>query len=827
MNPNRQSYTAAPLVVALLFFILALVLWRLREPSANVKPVSEQPVATVPKVDTQPVSLTTDKEATGRAANPGEPLPNLDAREHHAEPHTPEHVAALAALKDKVPELVVDYDTITGSPKWIASPVAFLSTVPSGITVPSTGDGPVTQFLVAHWGIFRHGPELLEKAKRVTDYKVERSGARKVIWHQEHDGIEVFEAVLQANLTAKGELINIGSQFVPEPTPNRAATGDLPVSAVQAVAAAGRNVGEKITEGGIREFGPKSRGPSQQQAFRAALLTDADAKLIWVPMDHKHLRLAWDVTLTSRSRAEMYRVLVDTENSDVLVRHALTAYISDATYRVYTKESPTPFSPGHQSPSSLQPPPVERVLLTTPGLNTTASPNGWINDGVNITSGNNADAYTDTNADNAADLPRVTGAPNRVFDFPLNLAVEPTTQKEASVTQLFYWTNFMHDRMYELGFTEAAGNFQTDNFGRGGVGNDPVNAEAQDGSGTNNANFSTPVDGGRGRMQMFNWTNPTPDRDGSFEAEVVLHEYGHGVSNRLVGGPSVSISSLSSQGMGEGWSDFYGLALTAEAADNPHGNWARAGWSRYLSSSWLSENYFYGARRYSYSSDMLKNPHTFKDIDPGQVDWHTTVPRNPTYASTQDATQVHYQGTVWCVTLWDLRANLIVKHGFGIGNDRAIFLVTEGMKLGPANPSFVQARDGIIQATLVNHPADLGEVWTAFAKRGLGHGATAPASTTTTGVVESYKVPDGLEINDRSGWNITGNRGGPFAPATKTLTLSNDGTGAVSWSASPGAAWLSVSPASGSLLPGATVNVTITTNAATLEGGFYSANVVV
>ena len=407
----------------------------------------------------------------------------------------------------------------------------------------------------------------------------------------------------------------------------------------------------------------------------------------------------------------------------------------------------------------------------------------------------------------------------------MDLNQAPSTYKDASNTQLFYWTNFMHDRLYQLGFTEAAGNFQVNNFGRGGAANDPVNAEAQDGSGVNNANFSTPVDGGRGRMQMYVWTSPNPDRDGSFEAEVVLHEYAHGLSNRLVGGPSVSISSLSTRGMGEGWSDFYGLALTAEAADNPHGNWARAGYSRYLSSNWLSENYYYGARRYSYSTDMQKNPHTLRDIDPTQVDWHNSVPRNPTYAATQDATQVHYQGTVWCVTLWDLRANLIMKHGFNVGNERALFLVTEGMKLGPANPNFIQARDGIIQATLVNHAGDLGEVWAAFAKRGMGHGASAPISTTTTGIVESYSVPDHLEISDRSGWNIRGDQGGLYSPTSKTITLSNDGSTVLNWTSNPGVPWLSISPSSGSLSAGANVTVTITTQAAEVASGFHSTNI--
>ncbi len=446
--------------------------------------------------------------------------------------------SGVARLESAIPGLSIEFDPVTGSAKWIASNRVLLT---GSRADPAAGDAdsPVRQFIDANRDVFGHGAESLDRTRRVTDYTTKRSHSRKVVWHQQHEGLDIFEAVLQVNLSSKSELINIGSQFVADPSAaagGASAFAVLPVTVEQAVAAAGQNVGDPVTTDSVRAMGPPAAHADRRQQFRAALLTDADAKLTWVPMSAGVMRLAWDVTLTSRSRAEMYRVLVDAETANVLVRHAMTAYISDATYRVFRTESPTPFSPGHESASSLQPPEVDRVLLTTPGLNTTASPNGWINDGNNITSGNNADAYMDTNADNVADLPRTTGSPSRVFDFPLDLTQEPTNFKDASVTQLFYWTNFMHDRMYELGFTEAAGNFQVDNFGRGGVGNDPVQADAQDGSGTNNANFSTPADGGRGRMQMFLWTSPTPDRDGSFEAEVVLHEYGHGVSNRLVGG---------------------------------------------------------------------------------------------------------------------------------------------------------------------------------------------------------------------------------------------------------------------------------------------------
>ena len=105
------------------------------------------------------------------------------------------------------------------------------------------------------------------------------------------------------------------------------------------------------------------------------------------------------------------------------------------------------------------------------------------------------------------------------------------------------------------------------NFGRGGLGNDAVQADAQDGVGTDNANFSTPSDGSPGRMQMYLFSGPTPDRDGDLDHEVVLHEYTHGLSNRRVGG-GVGISSLQPRGMGEGWSDWYARSLLSEPGDD-------------------------------------------------------------------------------------------------------------------------------------------------------------------------------------------------------------------------------------------------------------------
>jgi hypothetical protein len=157
-------------------------------------------------------------------------------------------------------------------------------------------------------------------------------------------------------------------------------------------------------------------------------------------------------------------------------------------------------------------------------------------DGVNETLGNNVDAHLDRNANDQPDLPRPQGSATRVFDFPMDLTQSPTNYGDASVVELFYWANWAHDQFYQLGFTEAAGNFQNNNFGRSGAGNDALQADAQDGEGVNNSNMSTSGDGVAPRMQMYIFTGPTPDRDGVMDTEVVLHEYTHGVCDRMIGG---------------------------------------------------------------------------------------------------------------------------------------------------------------------------------------------------------------------------------------------------------------------------------------------------
>ncbi len=731
----------------------------------------------------------------------------------------PPHRAAAERLRSFVPDAAISLDLTVGAPLWVRSTRGFLTgpdgegravlrpaARPRAVNDPARG---VKAFLDEHRALFGHGSETLSAARVQRDFAAPGTGLRTTIWEQEHEGLPVFQGLFIAHVTRRGEVAGVSSRLHPDPARGTRGVANRPaVSAVEAVVHAAHGVEEPMTSELVTALDTPGAGDARlRQKFRAGTLPgEARAGLVWLPMGDGALRLCWEVFITRRPGGELYRVLIDAEGGQAWLRHGLTKNISDATYRVWTNDSPTPLSPGWPTPVATQPPVAPRALVTLSALNTNASPRGWINDGVNETLGNNVAAHLDQNGDDAPDLPRPQGSPSRVFDFPVNLAQTPTAYSDAAVVQLFYWCNWMHDRLYELGFTEAAGNFQTDNLGRGGLGGDAVLADAQDGGGFNNADFTTPPDGSAPRMQMYIFVPPVPDRDGSLDAEVILHEYTHGLTDRLVGGGGGLLNSQSG-GLAEGWSDFYALSLLSEPTDDLAGTYPMGGYvSRLLGG--LQENYYFGIRRYPYCTDLAKNPLTFKDIDPLQASSHPGVPRSPFGGG---ANEVHAQGEVWCSALWEARARLVQRLGWTNGNQLILQLVTDALPLTPANPDFLQARDAILQADLIRSGgANYRDLWTAFAKRGLGAGATSPGSSTTLGVVEAFNVPDDLIVLPWTGFIASGPVGGPFLPTGAVFTLTNLGTNTVIWSAMHPGDWLEVAPAAGTLPPGGATNFSVT-----------------
>ncbi|MEP7196330.1 MAG: M36 family metallopeptidase [Saprospiraceae bacterium] len=199
-------------------------------------------------------------------------------------------------------------------------------------------------------------------------------------------------------------------------------------------------------------------------------------------------------------------VTVNSKSQFTLLEHKETS-LPNSCYRVF----PIPIeSPYHGL----------RSLVFSPWLKAAnASPLGWHSDGqFNYVSsqGNNVDAYEDMDNDNlptGGDAARAIGGININYDFSFDTTLSPPLNKNASISNLFYWNNIMHDVWYQYGFTEAAGNFQYNNFGKGGLDLDNVIAEGLDNinGSRNNANYSCPPDGFPGRLQSYIWQIPTYD----------------------------------------------------------------------------------------------------------------------------------------------------------------------------------------------------------------------------------------------------------------------------------------------------------------------------
>ncbi|WP_075341991.1 M36 family metallopeptidase [Tenacibaculum agarivorans] len=359
-----------------------------------------------------------------------------------------------------------------------------------------------------------------------------------------------------------------------------------------------------------------------------------------------------------------------------------------------------------------------RTIVTDPA-ESVASPFGWHDTNgsagaeFTITRGNNVWAQEDANGNNGTGA-SPSGGSGLDFDFPVNLNQAPSNYRNASTTNLFYWNNIMHDVWYQYGFDEASGNFQENNYGRGGSGSDSVNADSQDGSGTNNANFGTPPDGSNPRMQMFLWNRTNPGRDGSFDNIIIAHEYGHGISTRLVGGRNSNVLGGSEQ-MGEGWSDWFGLMLTMKAGDTGAD---RRGVGTYVLGQGLNG---LGIRPTVYSTDRSINDTDYSDIG--------------------GLARPHGVGYAFCTILWDMTWLLIDQEGFDPdfyngtgGNNIAMALVTEGLKNTASNPGFVSGRDGILQADQdLYGGAYRCLIWKAFAERGVGEGANENNNGGTNG----------------------------------------------------------------------------------------------
>jgi len=296
-------------------------------------------------------------------------------------------------------------------------------------------------------------------------------------------------------------------------------------------------------------------GPAERTALAPAGIAarPIEAKLVWAPAG-RAVRLAWHLEIEEIGGEHWWIALLDAETLAPIDFHDLVVHDSaQATAEAIARPAATPaalpaFAPTDGAQYRVFPLPFESPSdgdreFVIDAADPDASPLGWHDtDGIagpefTVTRGNNVHAYTDIDANNVPDPGSdPDGGPTLSFDFPLDLTLNPPTYRPAAVTNLFYWNNVMHDVAHGYGFDEAAGNFQVNNYGNGGVGGDDVRAEAQDGSGTNNANFGTGVEGVRPRMQMFVWTHPFPNLVTVNSPAAIAGDY---AASRAVFGPQL------------------------------------------------------------------------------------------------------------------------------------------------------------------------------------------------------------------------------------------------------------------------------------------------
>jgi extracellular elastinolytic metalloproteinase len=623
------------------------------------------------------------------------------------------------------------------------------------------------------------------------------TGITRIVLTQRHHGIEVWNGVISIAVARDGSIINLGNGFVSNLAGSVA--GEVAMSSADAVAFAAAHLGLPAPES-LAVLRPAS-GPDQDTLLSDGGISQQDipARLVYEPQAKGGPRLAWNVVIYQNDSLHWWNVRVDAGSGEALAKNDWVVSDNWGSNRQepdqgsdsrpettdYTTPNPVPdgslyrvFEIPAESPNHVVPPtPADGRTAAAQPADATASAFGWHDTNgaagpeSTLTTGNNVDAYTDTDANNVPDPgSRPDGGIGLDFVFPLNLTLAPSAYRPATVSNLFYANNMIHDVSYHYGFNEAATNFQVNNYGHGGLGNDSVQAEAQDGNGVNNANFGTPPDGSRPRMQMYLWTTTTPGRDGDLDNGVIWHEYGHGISNRLH--PTVNCLNNSEQ-MGEGWSDWQSVIMTMRPGES-------------------------GAVGRGIGTYVLGQPTTGVGIRPAK--YSTNLAVNPyTYANLSSLAVPHGVGFLWNTMLWEMNWALIASHGGVIepniyntastaGNVLAHKLVMAGMDLDVCSPGFVNGRNAILQADMaLTGGANQCVIWGAFAKRGLGFSASQGSSNSNSDGTPAFDLPTSCTFGSATpasvdvcagtsaAYTVTVGPGFAIPPAAPPVTLATTG----------------------------------------------------
>ncbi|WP_242927917.1 T9SS-dependent M36 family metallopeptidase [Pontibacter vulgaris] len=295
------------------------------------------------------------------------------------------------------------------------------------------------------------------------------------------------------------------------------------------------------------------------------------------------------------------------------------------------------------------------------------------------------------------------------------------------------------------------------------------------------ASIRTLLNNGEEVMVSLKDDGSGPEFDGDFDSGIIVHEYGHGISNRLTGGPATTSCLGNAEQGGEGWSDWFGLMMTMRPGDTRD---KIRGIGTYASAQPTTGR---GIRPAPYSTDFAVN--------------------NYTYGATNNTALAapHGVGFVWATALWEVTWDLIDKYGFDAdlyngkgGNNMAMQLVIDGLKMQPCRPGFVDARNAILLADRQNNEGANQElIWKAFARRGLGFSASQGANTSRTDQVEAFDLPSAyacttpltvtaVQSSSVYTGGIATNLYLGYGPQSVMLQAGGDATNAYSWSPATG-----------------------------------------
>ncbi|WBQ05782.1 M36 family metallopeptidase [Kribbella sp. CA-293567] len=593
---------------------------------------------------------------------------------------------------------VVSVDPNTGTPEQVTKLNGFL-TAPSSKKATEIALG----YVKAHPEVFKLSASDLGTLKLRKDY-VDDLGTHHISWVQEVDGIEVFSNGLKANVTKKGELISLlGSPIAGLAGKAEARSAAPALSADAARSAAAEDVDGKAASATASKSGTTTKY-SNGDVVRPVWFNTADG-----------LRKGWLTYVQASGGSKIYSHVIDAQTGGLLYRRDLR---SDGHGDALVTDN----YPGAPKGGTQR---TENLIY-----------NKWLKKGAKtLLEGTSVQAFADINDDNepnAGETVKVpgtaTGSEYKLTPFQANPLCTPSslcswdpatpdswrTNLNQDVTNGFYLASNFHDYLAKppISFTPAAGNFET-------AGGDPVQLNALDGAATgadggpdgnhvNNANMNTPPDGIPPVMQMYLFGSAGDDTtvatSSSNAADILYHEYGHGLSNRLVvdATGNSTLNSIQAGAMGEAWSDFYSLDyLVAHGLEKDTKAPGEVLEGKYVTGGGSIRTQASDCRVKAISPncvglDASKGGYTYGDF--------------PTIGGTPG---VHASGEVWTQTLWDLRERF--------GRTYALSIITRAMELSTADPTMLDMRNAIVQADLIASGGKNAKIiWQVFANRGMG-----------------------------------------------------------------------------------------------------------